>query len=123
MHKLLKELASKSSLPRFRAQVCLFEIPGSVKHPQYDPTKKNIVAFFMDTKKRVFGYQQSADGNIRIFKTFDAAIGSFTSNELMSDHRGIIVMTPSNPEYGIVIEQAILILDRTLPGIFLEEAF
>lgn len=122
MHKLLKELASKSSVQRFRSQVCLFEIPGPVNHPQYDPAKRNIVAFFMDTRKRVFGYQQCADGNIRIFKTFDAAIGLFTSNEFMNDHRGIVVMTPSNPEYGIVIEQAVLILDRTMPGLFLDEA-
>lgn len=111
------------------ACVALLDYPLPLNHLQYGFNRRNIVAVYFHDMNYPFGLHATTTNRsreLRIFKTYDAAMSALFGPELCGDvasKNKIIVMTDSHPTYEVFLERTILIMDRIYPFIHVSKEF
>lgn len=115
---LLKALEKIEKSKKQKPSIGLIDVPCILNTSLYDPLKQNILVVKMDAHDRVYGYTTTSGCTPRLYRTFDAALRNFISDDdLTKSFQSIRILTPETNSYDFVYEQIIVLLSRVLPGI------
>jgi len=115
---LLKALEKIEKSKKQKPNIGLIDMPCILNTPLYDPLKQNIMVLQMDAHDRVFAYNTTSGCTPRLYRTFDAALRNFISDDdLTKSFQSIRIFTPDTNGYDFVYEQIIVLLSRVQPGI------
>lgn len=108
-NKLTQHQTKEMERSRRDGYIALIDYPHPLRHKQYKASGRNIIAVYYTDERRPYGVHTTTTlrkRELRIFKTFDVAIGTLCNEKKMSPTSYTIVyMDPETPSYESFLER------------------